>query len=242
MSFPLGPAGAALLAIGWGAGAQALDYETCIGAIAGDPDRALSAAQAWAEESGASAARHCEALALAATGARRTAAAKLVRLAEAPDLPDGVRAEILGQAAELHGEEGFEREERAALDAAIELAPGRAALRIARSEALVRAGDLSGALADLDRAVAAEPGSGLALALRAAARRRNGDVAGALLDARAATEAAPDEPAGWLELGISRVGSDPEAARRHWLQAIALDRGGPVAEAAQGRIAALDGG
>lgn len=226
----------------FGAGAMT-NYEACIALVKSNPERAQNEALAWYQASGDLGALHCEALALAAQGASRTAAEKLEALAAAPEIDADTSAEIRMQAALLYRQGGDDKSAETVLTPALSesrgaiVAPGfieRASIRAA-------GGDWQGVRADLDAALRLLPGDGEALALRAAARRRLNDLPGAAADAKAATAAEPENPAAWLERGLAeRDLVETIAARASFLRTIELAPEAPTAAMARAALQDMD--
>lgn len=84
---------------------------------------------------------------------------------------------------------------------------------IGRLDALVRQGDLAGAIGALDEAVRASPERWRLWHARAYWKGRAGDLEGGIADATRVTELAPGEAAGWIERGYLRMqqGAHPAA-------------------------------
>lgn len=102
----------------FGAGAMT-NYEACIALVKSNPERAQNEALAWYQASGDLGALHCEALALAAQGASRTAAEKLEALAAAPEIDADTSAEIRMQAALLYRQGGDDKSAETVLTPAL---------------------------------------------------------------------------------------------------------------------------
>lgn len=202
-------------------------YDDCLALVETAPDRAREEAARWERFGGGDAALHCEAMALAATGATAHAAEKLDELARHGALPDEARAEVLGQAAEMWRDAGATDAAQVSINQAVTLAPRNAALLELRALLAAADEDWNAALIDLNSALVLEPGNAQRLALRAAARRRLGDLAQARADAEAAVAADPKLSAGWFELGAAQAEmGEIEAAQGTWLEAIRLDPDG----------------
>jgi Tfp pilus assembly protein PilF len=220
------------------------DYDSCVGLIAGDAERAKGEAAAWAEAGGGAAARHCRALALIAAGASSAAIDELLDIAaEEPDLSAQARADVLVQAGELLLDEGDGVTAQVAATQALSLSPGdpdatalSAAIRLAN-------GDAAGAMTEIDEAMAGGAATARLLVLRSAAERQLGDFVAAREDARHATELAPDSPSAWLERGrvAARIG-DSQDARDAFLRTVDLDRGGKLGLAAQNALQRMEAG
>lgn len=220
------------------------NYADCIALAERDAERARSEAAAWFSASGALGALHCEAQALAALGADRTAAEKLEALAGAPELGPEERAAVLTQAGSLYRREGDIAAARRALDAALRAAGGGMAgapVLIERAALSAEAANFTDAKADLDAALQLRPDDAEALALRAAARRRLGDSAGAKRDALSALELQPDHAPARFELGMAESDlGEPDAARTAFLAAIAAAPTAPTAGMARAALQDMD--
>lgn len=227
---------------GFAFAADAAQYEDCVGLAEVDPHRAMAEAERWHSETGDPAALHCRALALEEAGALRNAADLLMQVAEAPELSDEGRAAVLGQAARIWREVGQSGAARAALDAAVRLAPNPALL-VERASLHAEAEDWTAAREDLDSAIRDDPQNAAALTLRAAAERKLGDLEAARADALRAIELRPVSSAAWFELGMAeRAMGLNDGARRSWLKAIDLAPEGPAAAMARGELQDMDGG
>jgi tetratricopeptide (TPR) repeat protein len=226
--------------------AQIEGPDDCAPAIAADPALAREAAARWHRLGGGVPARLCEAAALEALGAHRSAATLLTRLAENPNraLPVEVRATTFVDAALLWLAVGEPDLARAALDRAGRLAPPDDAALLATARVAAAREDWAGARSALDALLARNLENAEALALRAAASRQAGDAASALTDARAARaldaglpEARFEEAAALAELGqirpaIASFLALADAAPEHPLAS--------VARANAVRLAAID--
>lgn len=222
--------------------AQEFDYETCLNLTTVDPQQARALAIAGFANTGAYAARHCEALALAEIGANRSAAEILQETAQAFDIDDGQRAELLLQAARQWRDYGRLDAARGALNTGL-VYQQSTALLIERATLSVEEGLTQSALDDLNAALKIDPSDGEVMALRSAAKRRLGDDGGAYLDAQAAVELRPVSPAAWLELGkAEKARADKNAARRAWLKAIDVAPSSKAAALARGELQDMDGG
>ncbi|MGB0853883.1 MAG: tetratricopeptide repeat protein [Pikeienuella sp.] len=222
--------------------AQAFDYETCLNLTTVDPQQARAEAIAGFANTGDFSARHCEALALAEIGANRSAAEILQETAQAYEMEDAQRAELLLQAARQWREYGRPDAARGALNSGL-VYHKTTALFIERASLSAEESLTQSALDDLNAALALDPKDGEAMALRAAAKRRLGDEGGAYRDAQKAVELRPVSPSAWLELGKSEKSrGDKNAARRAWLKAIDVAPSSKAAALARGELQDMDGG
>ncbi len=220
--------------------APAFDYDACIAEARRDPAAALSRAETAARSGVGPAAEHCAAMALAAEGALRAAAARLADLAARAPAPSATRGEMLEQAAGFWLDAGETALAGEALDRAVALAPEAPGPRALRAELALRAGRYAEAEADLDVALAARPSDAALLTRRAAARRLGGDPAGALADAEDAISAG-DGPAALVERGLAQAAlGRRDAAIESWFAAIAADApAGPAALRARDALQGL---
>ncbi len=217
-------------------------YEACLELAGKDPVAAEREALVWEQAGGGAAAGHCRAIALAAMGADRAAAALLAKLAiDDRSLPDQVRAELLVEAGGLHLGSGDVKAAAEAADRALLLAPRDREALVLRSRVRAERQDWAGVLADLNAAVAVGKPDADTLTLRGAAKLRLGDPVGARADLIWATEIAPDAAPVWLERGtLEAANGNRDGARAAWLRAIELDREGPVSEAARLRLQEME--
>ena len=220
------------------------DYDVCLEMIQTDPARAEREAGDWARYGGGAPARHCYALALIAIGAQSRAIDELLGIAaEEPDLEEPARADILIQAGEMLYDEGDQITATVVAEQALRLDtrnPGALALR---ARVKLDSGDVRAALRDLEDALKVRPGTARFLALRASAHRRIGRHLEARDDASFATEQAPKDASAWLERGRAEAAlKDLHSARFSFLEAIDLDREGPIGEAARRALQGMEAG
>lgn len=233
---------AACAAAPFAAPAQMSDYETCLNLATVDPEQTRADAIRWFQESGAHAARHCEAAALAEMGAHRTAALILQEIAQLYDLPGEKRAELLTQAARQWLQADAPGAAMGAVDSGLGFHP-TPTLYIERAALKAEARDYEGARDDLGRALTLDPENADAFALRAAAERRMGDANAALRDAERATGLNPISPLAWLEVGLAQQAlGRKNDARQAWLRAIDVAPGSRAAALARGELQDMDGG
>jgi len=235
---------AALLRLGPAAAAPGSDYASCVSRTQRAPEEALTEAQAWRDQGGGLAARHCLALALVALRRYSDAAKELEALAgDVADKNEATRIGVLGQAGNAWLLAGRPERARPLFAAAIALSPDDPDLRIDRARAAGSLGDFDAALSDLDYAFAVDPERDDALALRASARRRLGDRERALEDAEMALIINPNNTGALLERGILRfLAGDTDGARADWRRLIEAAPGTPAADAARANLKKLDRG
>lgn len=217
-------------------------YSDCMSQARNDPEAALERAFAWRDLGGGDPARHCAAVALIGLERYEDAARRLEMLAQeiSPENLE-LRPALLAQAAQVWLLADQVARALAAQDAAVELAPGDAELRIERAITLATLDRLWDAVDDLNRALDLAPERVEALVLRASAYRRLEVPELARDDIARALALAPDDPSALLERGmLSRLAGDPAAAREDWLRVIALAEGRPPADAARAALADLD--
>ena len=189
------------------------NYQSCLDAIAKHPGHGLEQALAWAEADGGSAARHCLALALAASGDYVAAARGLDVLAgESAEAP--ARARLYAQAGQVWLLADRAQAAVAAFDAALVETPDDIELLIDRARGHAAARDYRAAIADLDRVVARAPDHGEALVFRAAAHRRVDDFEAAAADLERVLATDPANADALVERGAVRLHDNDEAAAR----------------------------
>lgn len=189
------------------------NYRTCVDTIAKHPDRAVERSLAWAEADGGNAARHCLALALAASGDYAAAARGLNVLAgESAEPP--ARARLYAQAGQVWLLADRPQAALAAFDAALAETPGDIELLIDRARSHAAARDYRAAIADLDGVVARAPDHDEALVFRAAAHRRVEDFEAAAADLERALAIDPANADALVERGAVRLHDNDEAAAR----------------------------
>ncbi|MEM7507688.1 MAG: hypothetical protein AAF415_13180 [Pseudomonadota bacterium] len=220
------------------------DYDACIALAASAPEQAVAEAEAWSRFDGGWAARHCYALALAATGATRRAAVEMAGIAtEAVDLPRDVRAEMFITAGEWFLDLNELGETAQTIDRAERLAPQGHKHLILSAELNAELGDLRSAIAELNRLLKARGPETEPLLLRATIKRRLGDGIGARDDAYWASELDPELPEVWLEVGqVEAMLGNRDNARAAWLRAIEKAPEDPLAETARRQLQLLESG
>lgn len=216
-------------------------YAACVEAIHRDAAVALDSALTWADLGGGDAARHCAAVALTRLG--RYAEAGLAFEAVAGNITDepGVRAQILGQAANawMLADDGG----RAAVAAtrALELDADNADLLVDRAMAFAALGRYRDAVEDLDRVLVLDPGLVDAYVFRATARRHLGRADLAEADIENALRRQAGHPEGLLERGtLRRLRGDLAGARRDWLAVLQSAPGTDAADAARANLERMD--
>ncbi|MFO1187210.1 MAG: hypothetical protein U1E87_07010 [Alphaproteobacteria bacterium] len=197
---------------------------------------------------GGAPAKHCHALALIETGHADEAATRLEALAKARGgFGDDLRQEVLIQAGNAWLIAGNARAAAADLTAAIELArlaklpaAAEATALADRARARILANDTKNARADLDAAIKLLP-TAAALTTRARLERLARERGAASTDVARALKLDPQFAEAYLERGrLLVLMRDRDAARKDFLQASLLAGAGPVADAAQNELAALD--
>lgn len=220
------------------------DYDACIALIATAPEQAVAEADAWSRFDGGWAARHCYALALAATGATRRAAAEMAGIAtEAIDLPRDVRADMFVTAGEWFLDLDELGETAQAIDRAERLAPQGHQHLILSAELNAKLGDVQGAIGALNKVLKTRGPAPEPLLLRATLKRRLGDGIGARDDAYWASELGPDLPDVWLEIGqVEAMLGNRDRAREAWLRTIEMAPQDPLAQTARRQLQLLESG
>jgi tetratricopeptide (TPR) repeat protein len=235
----------ALLSLGAAPATAAIaSLAECEAAVKADPALAREEAAGWAVLGGGALAKACEAMALEALGATKTAAAILTDVAvdRSNGLSAEARVDFLADAARLWL---AAREPKLAEEAAgriLSLTGETAETLALRAEARGRQDRWAEARADLDRALDLEPARPDILALRAAANRKEGRPDAALKDADAALAGLPALPEALFERGaaliiLKRV---PEALDT-WFRLIELHPDSELAALARRNIQAIGG-
>jgi tetratricopeptide (TPR) repeat protein len=189
------------------------NYQSCLEAVATQPERALEQALAWAEADGGSAARHCLALALAAAGDYAAAARGLDVLA-GESAEASARARLYAQAGQVWLLADRPQAALAAFDAALAETPDDVELLIDRARSHAAARDYESAIADLDGVVARAPDNDEALVFRAAAHRRVDDFNAAAADLERALAIDPANADALVERGAVHLHHNDETAAR----------------------------
>jgi tetratricopeptide (TPR) repeat protein len=224
------------------AAADAATYARCMALARDDPQAAKRLAESWRKRGGFHPADHCYAVALIGLGDDKEAALRLDALAGAmTHAPAGLRAGVLGQAAQAWLLAGDPQHAYADDGAALALDPKDAALLVDRAEAAGAAHWYDKAIADLDRVLKAEPKRLDALIYRAAAERQLGKIAPAMADIDAALNEAPSSAAALLERGdLLRIMGNAAGAREDWQRVAATAPDSAAAAAAKANLARLD--
>jgi tetratricopeptide (TPR) repeat protein len=224
------------------ADADAATYERCMTLAGENPGAARDLAESWHDRGGAHPADHCYAVALIGLKQYKEGALRLEKLAQAMvHAPSGLRADVLGQAAQGWLLAGDPRRAYAADGAALGLRPDDPGLLVDRAEAAGSAGWFDKAVADLDHVLRADPARLDALIYRASAYRELGRLDPARADIEKALTLAPDSVSALLERGnIRRLGGDDDGARQDWLRVALLAPGSAAEAAAKANIERLD--
>ena len=177
----------------WGmAGATEMDdlrqYKACMEMVQKDPEQAFETALSWQSLGGGDAANHCAAAALVGLKQYGEAARRLEALAQGARSDAPMKAALLDQAAQAWLLGDAPDRAKAALTAALKLAPDDVDLLIDRGEALA-------ALADADKALFLNPGHPEGLLERGIIHRLRGDEKDARRDWLAVLAVAPDSAA-----------------------------------------------
>jgi len=224
------------------ADAEAEKYAKCMKLARDDPPAARKLAQGWQEQGGGHPADHCLAVSLIGLRQYKDGAARLEKLAQAMvRAPAGLRADVLGQAAQAWLLAGDAGRSYTADGMALALRPDDLELLVDRAAAAGSAGWFDKAVADLDRVLQSDPSRLDALIYRASANRALGRLDPALADIEAALKRAPDSPAALLERGnIRSLRGEIDGARADWVRVAALAPGTTAATAAKTNIARVD--
>ena len=151
------------------------------------------------------------------------------------------RAAVLSQSGRAWLRAGQAGRAEAALDIAIELAPGNFGFYIDRGEIRAAAGQLWEAVDDFNAALERQPGQLDALIFRGAAYRLLDVPELARTDLEAALAKDADNPDALVELGaVALAEGKPDTARQRWLRAINVAPASPAADAARQWLERLD--
>jgi Flp pilus assembly protein TadD, contains TPR repeats len=217
------------------------EYRICLTLAKQKPEQGWEEALAWQSLGGGEAARHCAAVALIGLGKYGEAATRLETLANESVREDGMRAEMLAQAAQAWILEGNVQRADAAQRAALVLSPGDPDLLLDQAVLLAQLGHYRDAAATLSAVLRVQPNRVEALTLRGTALRYLDDLPGARDDIARALDLDPDFPDALLERGIlHRLAGEDAAAREDWLKAMDLAPESPAADAARGNLEKLD--
>jgi tetratricopeptide (TPR) repeat protein len=221
---------------------EAATYARCMKLAQEDPAAGRKLAQGWREKGGAHPAEHCLGVSLIGLRQYKEAATRLEKLAQ--DMlraPAGLRADVLGQAAQAWLLAGDAGRAYAADGLALGLRPDDPELLVDRAVAAGSAGWFDKAVADLDRVLKADPKRLDALIYRASAYRALGRLDPALADIDAALKLAPQSAPALLERGNIRVlRGDADGAREDWSRIPGLAPGTAADAAAKANIARLE--
>jgi len=214
---------------------RAARYADCLAKARISPPTGLAQARAWESAGGGGPARHCAATALFAADQFAEAAAALTALAD--DLgedEDRLRAAALGQAGQAWLLAGDAAKARAAVTAALDIAPTTVEFLIDRAVIEAGSGRYWEAIDDLNRAIELAPARADAYAFRASAYRRVDSLELAAADADQALALDPDNAEALLERGILyRMRGEEDRARAAWERLLRVAPEGAAADAAR---------
>lgn len=221
---------------------DAREYAACMKLARANPKAAHESALAWRKKNGGNASIHCIAVALLGLGEISQAAKMLAELAAQTDAKrSDLKAGLLGQAASAWIAADRPQTADALLTDALALQPGEVEFLIDRSIARVTLGKIWDALDDLNAALDRVPDRADALTLRASAWRRLKTLELARKDVDQALALEPDYPDALLERGlIRRAKGDRDGARADWLKVLEISATGPLTDAAQRNLEAMD--
>jgi tetratricopeptide (TPR) repeat protein len=217
-------------------------YSDCMALARSTPEKALKAAQDWADKGGGIPAGHCNAVAL--VGLRRYADA--ATLMEKLALQEGAAGKDL--AAGLYGQAGQARMmagdyAHAVTDqtAALAMTPNDVELLTDRAVAEISMAKYWEAIDDLNKAHDLAANRVDVLIFRASAYRFLQSYDLARDDIDRAIALAPDDPEAYLERGVLRsLTKDPDGARADWQKTISLAPDTPISNQAKGNLYQLD--
>ena len=231
-----------LLAAGSALAQEVGSYPRCLDAIEQDADKGLQAALHWRDLGGGTPARHCAAIAYAATGQPRIAAAQLQALAE--DLAENdtrAAADVMGQAASMWTLGNEDDKAMTALNQAIAWQPEKPGLYLDRALLLASEDRFGPAEQSATKAIQLDELMVDAYAVRAMIRRQDGDLAGAEEDTATALALNPQHPHALMEQARSRArGGDMDGARADLTNLIARNPEAPYAETARRLLEELE--
>ena len=217
-------------------------YTECLDLVATDPARGLTEAMQWRDLGGGSPSRHCVALALAANGDLRLAAARLEELAtEIESANQDAAAEVAAQAASVWLQVREDGRAIATYRRAIALRPNDARLRTDLAHVLAAQRRFDEAEAEIAAALRLDDLAADAFALKAMVHREKNqfDQADEALSTALALD--PEHPMARMEQALARArGGDLQGARDDLNDLIAEDPEGNIAETARRYLEQLD--
>ncbi|MET0546028.1 MAG: tetratricopeptide repeat protein [Caulobacterales bacterium] len=167
-------------------------HDACVAKADKAPKEAYEDGLVWRTEGGGALALHCVARAQLAMGDYDQAAARLDLVASMREVTSqDMRASFYAEAGHAYLLARRTADARKSFDAAINLRPQDADMRLDRAEALMLAQDWKAAVGDTDVALALRPNDTEALRLRGEAKLALRDFDGAAADANAALKADP---------------------------------------------------
>ncbi len=227
------------------AGAAEIDhagqYRACMTLVKRDPEEAFESALAWRDMGGGDAANHCAAAALMGLKQYGEAAKRFENLAQEMKAGAGVKAGLLGHAAQAWLLHGIPKRADEVLGAALEFKPLDVDLMIDRAVVRAALGRYLDAVGDLGQAIGLDSGRPDAFVFRASAYRYLDKLDEAEADANRALSLDPDHPEGLLERGIiRRLKGDNGGARSDWLRVLRETPGTAAAHTAGANLEKMD--
>lgn len=227
------------------AGAAEIDhagqYRACMTLVKRDPEEAFESALAWRDMGGGDAANHCAAAALMGLKQYGEAAKRFENLAQEMKAGAGVKAGLLGHAAQAWLLHGMPERADKVLSTALEIRPLNVDLRIDRAVARATLGRYPDAVGDLNQAINLDSGRPDAFVFRANAYRYLDNLDKAEADANRALGLNPDHPDGLLERGtIRHLKGNNSGARSDWLRVLRESPGTAAAAAARANLEKID--
>jgi regulator of sirC expression with transglutaminase-like and TPR domain len=217
------------------------EYRTCLILAKTKPEQGWEEALAWQSLGGGEAARHCGAVALIGLGKHAEAASRLETLANESVREDGVRAQMLAQAAQAWMLAGKLQRADAAQRSALILAPNDPDILLDHAVLLAQVHHYNEVITILTGLLRRQPHRVEALVLRASAFRYQDNLPGALDDVEQALKLDADFPDALLERGmIRRLKGDDAGAREDWRRAIEAWPDSDAAETARRNLEKLD--
>ncbi|RAU23318.1 hypothetical protein CU669_04050 [Paramagnetospirillum kuznetsovii] len=217
------------------------EYRACLHLARSKPEDGWEEAIAWGSLGGGEPARHCAAVALIGLGKYEEAARRLEALANQSHGTNGLRAEMLAQAAQSWLQAGQTEKALADLDTALGLVPNHPDLLVDKAVAYAQAAHYKEAVEVLTALLKVQPNRVEAMVLRASAYRYLDKLDLAKEDIARALVLEPDVPDALLERGmIRRLEDNTTGARADWMKVINAVPESAAADAARRNLELMD--
>lgn len=215
-------------------------YDRCLDLTKSNPQEALSAAVAWQNMGGGSAAQHCAAMALVELKRYSDAASRLDQLGHAAVGGPTERAMLFDQAGNAWLLANRGGEATVSFSAALALSPRDPDLLADRARAAAELHDWKAADIDLSSALKIDADRADLLVLRASARHAMGHAADARADLESALRVVPNYPEALVERGTLKLEArDAKGAAQDWQTTISRAPNSEAAATARARLSAL---